>query len=268
MTMESSRRDIAASFDLRAPGYRNSDWHRQSAERLVDLCRLRPGARVLDAGTGTGFAALHAARRVGPKGHVVGVDISEGMLAQARDAASASALANLELVRCDATAVHQFADGTFDAIISATSLIYIPVSEGLREWHRLLRVGGVIGFSTMQAGLPLAARLFRTCAADFGMVLADPCAPLGSTAACLLALEQAGFTGGEVVTEELVFSRRDLDRAWESNLGSMAHESVRRLPEAALSELEQRYRATLAAELEADPARLLQSKMLYAIGRR
>ena len=268
MTMDSQRREIAASFDARAARYSESDWHRESARRLVDICRLQPGHQVLDAGTGTGFAALHAARQVGPGGRVVGVDISEGMLAQARHAAAASGHTNLEFLLCDATALHGFQPETFDGVTCATALGYIPVAEGLREWHRLLRPGGIIGFSTMHAGFPFAARLFRTCAADYGLALEDPWDPMGSSAACLRVLEEAGFAGGEVVTEEIVFTRRDLERAWESNLRSLAHQGVRDLPEDALADLEQRYQALLAAELEAAPARLLQSKMLYATGRR
>ncbi len=268
MTMESNRSDIAASFDLRAAGYRNSDWHRESAERLVDLCRLRPGTRVLDAGTGTGFAALHAARQVGAGGHVVGVDISAGMLAEARAAAALSEQTNVEFIQCDATALAQFPDGSFDAITCATALIYIPVADGLREWHRLLRDGGIVGFSTMHAGFPVAARLFRSCAAEFGLALEDPCEPLGSSAACLQALDLAGFIGGEVVTEEIEFSRQDIAKAWESNLRSAAHQPVRQLPAETLAELEQRYVALLAVEVEAAPVRLLQSRMLYATGRR
>jgi ubiquinone/menaquinone biosynthesis C-methylase UbiE len=260
--------EIAASFDKRAPSYRDSDWHRDSARRLVDLCRLPPGARVLDAGTGTGFAALHAARQVGGGGHVVGVDISEGMLAEARAAAALAEQTNVEFTRCDATGLAQFPDASFDAITCATALIYIPVSDGLREWHRLLRRGGIIGFSTMHAGFPVAARLFRSCAAEYGLALQDPCEPLGSSAACLEALEDAGFIGAEVVTEEQEFSRRDIAKAWESNLRAPGHAAARQLPAEALAELEQRYFALMAAEVEADPVRLLHSKMLYAVGRR
>jgi SAM-dependent methyltransferase len=266
--MDTRNEEIAATFDRRAPGYRDSDWHRASAERLVDFCDLKPGDRVLDAGTGTGFAALHAARKVGHNGRVVGVDISQGMLSEARADAAAWRLLNIEFIQCDATALAQFADSTFDVVTAATSLIYIPLAEGLREWHRLLRPGGLMAFSTMPAGFPPAGRLFRECAGEYGVLLEDPCAPLGSDAACRSALAAAGFADAETVSEPIEFSVRDIDRAWESNLRSLAHKPLRELPAGSLLALQQQYQAVLAAEMRADPARLLQSSMLYAFGRR
>ena len=266
--MDTRREEIAATFDRRAPAYRDSDWHRASAARLVDLCDLKPGDRVLDAGTGTGFAALHAARKVGPAGRVVGVDISQGMLSEARTDAAASRLTNIEFIRCDATSLGQFADSTFDVVTAATSLIYIPAVEGLREWHRLLRQGGLVAFSTMPAGCPPGGRLFRECAVEYGVLLEDPCAPLGSDAACRSVLTAAGFGDAETVSEPIEFSVRDIDRAWESNLRSLAHKPLRDLPAESLLALQQRYEAVLAAEMRADPTRLLMSPMLYAFARR
>jgi ubiquinone/menaquinone biosynthesis C-methylase UbiE len=266
--VDAHKAEIAATFDLRARGYRDSDWHRASARRLVDLCGLRPGDRVLDAGTGTGFAAVHAARQVGDLGRVVGVDISEGMLSEARAGADAPHLTNLEFIQCDATSLAQFADSAFDVVTAATSLIYIPVAEGLREWHRLLRAGGLMAFSTMEAGFPVAGRLFRECAAEYGVFLEDPCAPLGSADACRTALAAAGFVDARILTEPIEFSIRDIDRAWESNLRSLAHKAVRDLPAESLLDLQQRYQAVVAAELRAAPARVLQSSMLYAFARR
>ena len=265
--MDARREEIAATFDLRARGYRDSDWHRASAERLVELCRLKPGDRVLDAGTGTGFAALHAARHVGKQGRVVGVDISQGMLSEARAGAEASGLTNIEFIQGDVTALTQFPDASFDVVTAATSLIYIPVVEGLREMRRLLKRGGLVAFSTMPAGFPVAGRLFRECAAEYGRALDDPCAPLGSEAACRHVLAAAGFVDPEAVTEPIEFSIRDLDRAWESNLRSLAHKALRDLPAESLLGLQQRYEAVLAAELRVEPARLLKSPMLYAFAR-
>ena len=195
--MDAHKEEIAATFDVRARGYRNSDWHRASAGRLVDLCGLKPGDRVLDAGTGTGFAALHAARQIGDHGRVVGVDISQGMLSEARADAAAADLTNVEFIQCDATSLTQFADSAFDVVTAATSLIYIPVEEGLRESHRLLGAGGLMAFSTIEAGFPLAGRLFRECAAEYRVHIEDPCAPLGSADACRNALAAAGFVDAE-----------------------------------------------------------------------
>ena len=266
--MDSHKEEIAATFDGRARGYRDSDWHRASARRLVDLCRLKPGDRVLDAGTGTGFAAFHAARQLGDHGRVVGADISQGMLSEARAEAAASSLTNVEFIQCDATSLTQFADSAFDVVTAATSLVYIPVEEGLREWHRLLGPGGLMAFSTMAAGFPLAARLFRECAAQYGVIIADPWASLGLADACRNALAAAGFFDAEIVTEPIHFSVRDLNRGWESNLRSPAHKAVRDLPGESLGDLQQRYHALVAAEMHAAPASVLQSSMLYAFARR
>ena len=259
---------IAATFDSRARSYRDSHWHRVSAQRLVELCRLPCGARVLDAGTGTGFAALHAAEQVGERGRVTGVDISAGMLSEARAAASRRGLLNVDFVLNDAVSLPQFAAGSFDVVTCATALIYIPVAPGLREWHRLLRPDGLVAFSTMEAGSPLAARLFRECAAEYGLALEDPCAPLGTPAACREALEAAGFHLVDVRAEPTEFSPRDLEKAWESNLRAETHQPVTELPDAQLRELEARYARVLHEQMQADPSRLLHSDMLYVTARR
>ena len=71
--MNRSVQDIGASFDARAERYNQNEWHRACAERLVKFSDLGRGSAVLDAGTGTGFAAkptertprcLRASRRV------------------------------------------------------------------------------------------------------------------------------------------------------------------------------------------------------------
>jgi ubiquinone/menaquinone biosynthesis C-methylase UbiE len=256
---------IAASFDARAPGYARSDWHRRSAERLVDHCALRPGDRVLDACTGTGFAALAAARVVGNTGRVYGVDISAGMLREARAAVAASGLTNVELLQADASQLPQFEGCSFDAITCATGLLYMPFREALREWRRLLRPGGVIAFSNMKAGSPRAAQIFRACAARFGLELADPTAALGSPDACRLALEEAALSAERVVEETIEFSDEDVSSAWTSNFGSAAYAAVRRLTDGDQQALKRAFEA--AFERESADA-LKRAEMLYAVGRR
>lgn len=265
--MQINTRQIAESFDTRAPNYGQNEWHRRSAERLVALCPIAPGHRVLDAGTGTGFAALSAARAVGSEGHVVGVDISAGMLREANAALAAAALTNVEFVQADASHLPQYSARTFDLITCATSLLYIPVESALREWHRLLKVNGAVAFSTMQAGSLAPARIFRECVAQFGVVLEDPCDPLGSTTACRSVLEGAGFEVASVVREPIGFSDQDLALAWVSSFRSHSalYPDVRNLSEHDQLALQASFAAALARE---SPEALNRADMLYAIGLR
>lgn len=268
MDVGTDRRAVAAIFDARAAGYAGSDWHGRCADRLVAVCPLRPGDRVLDAATGTGLAALAAARVVGPAGSVCGVDISTGMLREARAALNASGLTNVELQAADATSLQRFDAAAFDAVLCAQGLLYMSPPAALLEWHRLLKPGGHLAFSSMAADSPPPARIFRECAAAFGVSLPDPSAPLGSTLSCRTALERAGFAVVNIVSEAIEFSAHDLTRAWDSNLRSAWHGGVRRLGEAQQAALRRAYEEALAAAACDDPAALHRASILYAIGRR
>lgn len=256
---------IAAAFDSRAANYARNEWHRLAAERLVALGGIRPGDRVLDACTGTGFAALAAARAAGPNGRVVGVDISAGMLEQARLAQAAAAIANVEFVQADASDPALYPDQTFDVVTCAAGLLYLPVAAALQAWHRLLKPGGTVAFSTMRAGFPVAGRIFRDCAAEFGVSLTDPSAELGSIEACRDRLQHAGFDGVSIIGETIAFSAQDLSMAWESNVRSARHAAVRNLSPADQERLRLRFADALA---RADAGALGRGGILYAIGRR
>jgi ubiquinone/menaquinone biosynthesis C-methylase UbiE len=234
---------------------------------LVELVPLAPGQHVLDAATGTGFAAIAAAQRVGPGGRVVGVDLSAGMLREATTAATQLGLA-IEFVLGDAVRPGGFSAASFEAITCAAGLLYMPVDDALAAWSVLLKPGGFVAFSGLRAGSPLAGRLFRACAAEFGLRLTDPSAALGTEDAARDALERANYTVHALVGETIVFSAQDLSLAWESNLRSAGHEAVRGLEATAQEALRSRYPATLAAEQRADPQGFAQAEILYAVGRR
>jgi ubiquinone/menaquinone biosynthesis C-methylase UbiE len=260
--------EIAEAFDARANSYGKGEWHRRSAERLVELSGLRPGDRVLDAGTGTGFAAVAAARLVGAQGHVIGVDISSGMLREARAELSRSGLTNVEFVQGDATSLTQFAAGTVDGITCATGLLYMDVASALREWHRLLRNGGLLAFSTIAAGSPPGGRVFRRCAAELGVSLQDPCEPLGTSVASRAALEEAGFEVVAIIPEVITLSPADVENAWQSNSRSPAYADIRRLSAEDQLTLERRYLEALAEQERRHPGALARADILDAIGRR
>src|SRR5262245_63500718 len=88
---------LIADFNAMAATYDTLRHAQVCAHRLVDLMALAPGAQVLDIATGTGWAAVAAAQRVGPTGTVVGIDISPEMLEQARQKVAAAGLTNIAL---------------------------------------------------------------------------------------------------------------------------------------------------------------------------
>lgn len=101
-------------FDAHAPHYLRNPFTRYTLAEvrfIKELFGLPPGSAILDMGCGTGRHAIELARE---GFRVTGVDLSEGMLAQARLAATATGV-KLELVRADATTWRRA--GEFDAAI-------------------------------------------------------------------------------------------------------------------------------------------------------
>ena len=106
------------------------------------IAPILPGETVLDIGCGAGTDLLLAARRVGPSGRAIGIDMTEPMRDRARSSASAAGLTNIEVHRADATAI-PVQDATVDVVISNGVLNLVPEKEkGFEEIRRVLRPGG------------------------------------------------------------------------------------------------------------------------------
>src|SRR4051812_41923769 len=114
------------------------------SERMLDLAGLVPGMRVLDLATGRGEPAIRAARRVGPRGLVLGVELSGALLQMAREQAERQGIANLDLRVGDAESL-DLPRGQFHAATVRWGLMYMssPVAA-LENARRALVAAGVL----------------------------------------------------------------------------------------------------------------------------
>lgn len=143
------RRVQRYGWDLAANEYEVL-WQAQLAPAQAGLlasASLAPGERVLDVACGTGLVSLQAARAVGPRGRVLGVDLSGQMVDAADRRAADGGLSNVDFARMDGEAL-AVPDGGFDAALCAFGLMYMPEpGQALREMHRVLRPGGRLGLA-------------------------------------------------------------------------------------------------------------------------
>ena len=103
---------------------------------------IRPGETVVDMGSGAGFDALQAALKVGPKGRVIGVDMTPAMREQASAGAAALGVTNVD-VRDGYLEELPVADNSVDVVISNGVLNLTPDKEAvMREVYRVLKPGG------------------------------------------------------------------------------------------------------------------------------
>jgi arsenite methyltransferase len=125
-----------------------------------NLGELTTGERVVDVGCGAGIDSLIAAKKVGPEGRVIGVDMTPAMLEKARQAANETGLANVEFREGYAEAL-PVEEGWADVVISNGVLNLMPDKAAvLEEVSRVLKPGGrlQIGDILVQKAVPESAK--------------------------------------------------------------------------------------------------------------
>jgi arsenite methyltransferase len=107
------------------------------------LGEILPGERVVDVGCGAGIDSLIAAKKVGPEGRVIGVDMTSSMLEKARRSAKAAGLGNVVEFREGYAEALPVEDGWADVVISNGVLNLMPdKAAALEEMSRVLKPNG------------------------------------------------------------------------------------------------------------------------------
>jgi SAM-dependent methyltransferase len=169
------------------------------------VAALRPGETVLDLGSGAGFDCFLAARRVGPGGRVIGVDMTPDMLARARANARKHGTTNVEF-RLGEIEHLPVADQSVDVIISNCVINLSPdKAAAYREAFRVLVPGGRLAIADVVATAPLPETLRNEAA------LSACVAGAASPDEVRRLLAAAGFTAIQIDVKE---QSRDVVRDW------------------------------------------------------
>lgn len=128
--------------------------YRPAQDEVIAVLRARGARRIVDIACGTGILADRIQRELSTE-QVYGVDMSEGMLAQARARSSAVRWLTAPAEKLP------FDDGALDAVVTTSAFHFFDQPAALREFHRVLAPGGVAVVTTISPRQPLlVSRLF------------------------------------------------------------------------------------------------------------
>jgi arsenite methyltransferase len=160
------------------------------------LADLKKAETVLDLGSGAGIDVFLAAQKVGEQGRVIGVDLTEDMVAKGRQLAQAHGFANVEFRQGDIEHL-PVASGTMDVVISNCVINLTPDKlASFKEVQRVLRPGGRILIADLVTAGELPPEVRASAAA-----WADCLAGAMEKEAYLTTIRRAGFAEVAVVSE-------------------------------------------------------------------
>jgi demethylmenaquinone methyltransferase/2-methoxy-6-polyprenyl-1,4-benzoquinol methylase len=200
--MEASIKRVNRSKDAARTSYnRMSRWYDRiagSTEKKyrdwgLEKLSAQPGETILEIGFGTGHCLVSLAKAVGPAGRVLGLDISDGMLAVARERLQAEGLDNrVDLHLGDAASLDFIGANSLDGVFMSFTLELFDnpeIPRVLQECHRILKPGGRLAVVSMTKTNPptVPVRIYEW----FHEYMPDyaDCRPIFARQ----ALEQSGF---------------------------------------------------------------------------
>jgi ubiquinone/menaquinone biosynthesis C-methylase UbiE len=233
--------------------------------QTIQLLSLPPGSSVLDVCCGTGASALSAARLVGPRGKVIGVDLAKELLELARAKAAQQHLGNIQFELGDMLSL-RFPSESFDAVLCVFGIFFVPdMQMAVRELWRCVRPGGQLAVTTWGPNLFEPAnnafwRSIQNVQADLYKGF-NPWDRINDPVDLKKILKEGGVESAKVIAENRLHPISSAEDWWTIVLGSGYRGTIEQLN---ASERERVKDANLAFIREAKIS-AIETNVLYAL---
>ena len=232
--------------------------------RTVELLALRPGSNVLDVCCGAGASALAAARLVGRRGSIVGIDLAKELLVLARTKATQQHLANIQFESGDMLSL-RFPNESFDAVVCVFGIFFVPdMTMAVRELWRRVRPGGKLAVTTW------GPKFCEPANAAFWSTIKDirpdlykgfnPWDRINDSAGLSKILDEGGVASPNIIAENRLHPIKSPEDWWTIVLGSGYRATIEQLT---ASERDRVKDANLAFIREAKIS-AIETNVLYA----
>ncbi len=238
------KQQLLTDFNSRT-NYDNGRFYIAIANRLIEFANLQNGQKILDIATGTGIVALNAAQKVGKEGKVIGVDISTGMLNNAKQKLAKTNFQNVEFFEADAETLN-FNDNIFDGILCSLAVCYLTdIPAALRKWYRFIKTDGFVAFNVWAENAFPTSVLFREVAQSYGINVPNPNQAMGTIERCHGLLQAMGFKKINIQTEQFGWyfqvDANIAEEIWQMNAKNVFGYQVFQLSPDKLEELKAEY---------------------------
>jgi ubiquinone/menaquinone biosynthesis C-methylase UbiE len=233
--------------------------------RTIELASLPSGSRVLDVCCGAGASALPAAETVGPRGNVIGVDLSKQLLELARTKAIQRRLDNIEFEVGDMLSL-RFAVASFDTVVCVFGIFFVPdMANAASELWSRIRPGGKLVMTTWGPNFCEPANDAFWC--SINNVRPDlykgfnPCDRINDPTSLTRILDKAGVASPKIIAENRLHPIKSAEDWWAIVLGSGYRGTIEQLT---LTERENVKEANVAF-IRDEKISAVETNVLYAL---